>query len=175
MRRPSYAVRLVTVNSISALYCMPKRLRLHILRACGHQIGAATIFSGCNIRTPVLKIGDGSFINHFCIFGDGDITVGRDVFLSYGVILASGDHLMGSSRKRADEEVRRPITIGDGAWLGANVVVLGGVSIARGCVVGAGAIVTRDTEPNGVYVGCPARRISDLDSDTTDPLDAVGP
>ena len=47
-------------------------------------------------------------------------------------------------------------------WLGARVVVLPGVQVAPGCIVGAGAVVTRDTEPDGVYVGVPARRIRDL-------------
>ena len=41
-------------------------------------------------------------------------------------------------------------------------MILGGVTIAPGCVIGAGAVVTRSTERDGVYVGVPARRVRDL-------------
>lgn len=44
-------------------------------------------------------------------------------------------------------------------WIGANVIVLAGVKLAVGSVVGAGSVLTRDTQPYGVYVGNPARLI----------------
>jgi maltose O-acetyltransferase len=58
-----------------------------------------------------------------------------------------------------------PIAVEEGAWIGGGVIVLGGVRIGRGCVIGAGAVVTRDCEPNGLYVGVPARRQRDLPED----------
>lgn len=51
------------------------------------------------------------------------------------------------------------IKIGDDVWLGAGAKVLDGVTIADGTIVGMGALVTKDTEPYGVYVGIPARKI----------------
>ena len=48
-------------------------------------------------------------------------------------------------------------TIGSDVWIGDNSVILCGVDIAHGCVIGAGSIVTKSTEPYGVYVGNPAR------------------
>lgn len=51
----------------------------------------------------------------------------------------------------------------DGCWLGGNVTVLPGVTIGRGCVIAAGAVVTKSCDPNGLYAGVPARRIRDLD------------
>ena len=44
------------------------------------------------------------------------------------------------------------------AFLGLGAVVRDGVTVAERCLVGAGAVVTRDTEPNGVYTGVPAKR-----------------
>ncbi len=53
------------------------------------------------------------------------------------------------------------ITIGNDVWLGANVIVLPESSIPDGCVVGAGAIITKHSklQPYGVYVGNPLRLI----------------
>ena len=51
--------------------------------------------------------------------------------------------------------------IGDYCFLGVNSSIIDGVNIAEGCVIGAGATVTRDTEPWGVYIGTPAKRIGD--------------
>jgi acetyltransferase-like isoleucine patch superfamily enzyme len=79
-----------------------------------------------------------------------------------GVVLAAGGHNISGPERRALGPNDAPVVIGAGSWLGARVVVLPGVHVAPGCVVGAGAVVTRDTEPNGVYVGVPARRVRDL-------------
>jgi maltose O-acetyltransferase len=56
-----------------------------------------------------------------------------------------------------------PVTIEDGCWIGANATVLPGVRIAGGTVIAAGAVVTRDCEPNSLYAGVPATRIKALD------------
>lgn len=56
-----------------------------------------------------------------------------------------------------------PIVIGRGCWIGANVTIMPGVTIGDGCVIGAGSLVTNDCEPNGVYVGIPARRKKELE------------
>jgi acetyltransferase-like isoleucine patch superfamily enzyme len=50
-----------------------------------------------------------------------------------------------------------PVEIGDGAWLGENVVVCPGVRIGRGAVVGGNAVVTADIPDFAVAVGVPAR------------------
>lgn len=44
----------------------------------------------------------------------------------------------------------------------ANVTIMPGVTIAKGCIIGAGTLVTEDTEENGIYVGIPARLIRKL-------------
>ncbi len=45
--------------------------------------------------------------------------------------------------------------------MGVHCVVIGNVEIASGCVIGAGAVVTKSTEPNSIYVGVPARKIKE--------------
>jgi|GEM_PF-6224010 len=56
----------------------------------------------------------------------------------------------------------QPIVIGDGAWLGAGVIVLPGRRIGRGAVVGAGSVVTKDIPPDTVWAGNPARMLREL-------------
>jgi tetrahydrodipicolinate N-succinyltransferase len=52
--------------------------------------------------------------------------------------------------------VAAPISIGDGVWIGSRVTVLPGVSVGRGAVVAAGAVVTRDVAPDTLVAGIPA-------------------
>jgi acetyltransferase-like isoleucine patch superfamily enzyme len=58
-------------------------------------------------------------------------------------------------------EKRGPITLVEDVWIAANVTITANTTIARGCVIGANSVVTKDTEPMGVYVGVPARRLRD--------------
>ena len=72
-------------------------------------------------------------------------------------------------------EYAQPITIGEGAWLGAHVVVGPGVTIGARAVIGAGSIVTRDIPPDVVAVGSPCRVVRDItEQDRQAYLDAFG-
>ncbi|MFE8729811.1 DapH/DapD/GlmU-related protein, partial [Aeromonas hydrophila] len=54
------------------------------------------------------------------------------------------------------EGVALPISIGDGCWIGADVLIIGGVTIGKGVVVAAGSVVTRDIPDNVLVAGVPA-------------------
>jgi acetyltransferase-like isoleucine patch superfamily enzyme len=54
-----------------------------------------------------------------------------------------------------------PITLVEDVWTGANVTITADVTIAKGCIIGANAVLTKSTEPYGLYVGVPARRLRD--------------
>lgn len=61
-----------------------------------------------------------------------------------------------------------PVSIGDGCWLGVNVVVMPGVTIGDGCVIGANSVVTRDVPAYSVATGAPASVVSSLADGITD-------
>jgi acetyltransferase-like isoleucine patch superfamily enzyme len=60
---------------------------------------------------------------------------------------------------RHEPDILLPTKIGRDCWLGAAVTVLGGVHIGEGCVIGAGAVVTKDLPPYSIANGVPARVI----------------
>jgi maltose O-acetyltransferase len=161
-RRAGRAIRLVLVNSVAMAFATPHPVRLSLLRAAGYDIGRVAFNSHSIIRCLSLRVGDGSYVNHRCLFDRGDVELGRNVYVSTGVTFATGNHEIGTHDKRAGSDYSRPIVVEDGCWIGANVILLSGVRVAAGCIIGAGAVVTSDTEPDGVYVGVPARRVRDL-------------
>lgn len=113
-----------------------------------------------------ISIGTETTINEgTMLYGRGGITIGRGVSLSYGVCLFSSgyDTTDWQTNKISKHHESLPITIGDYAWIGANTTVLKGVTIAEGCIVGAGSVVTKDlTEPNSLYSGAPAKFVKKL-------------
>lgn len=66
-------------------------------------------------------------------------------------------HPMEAAGRREMLAIAKPVTIGDGVWIGGNVTVLMGVTIGKNAVIGAGAVVTHDVPENAVIVGNPAR------------------
>lgn len=70
-------------------------------------------------------------------------------------------HTLGNSKQRAGEIIHKSIKVEDGCWIG-GVIILPGVTIERGSVIGAGSVVTKNCEANGVYVGNPAKRVKNL-------------
>ena len=144
---------------------LPRRWRMACWVASGIRIGEGSrVEHGQHFANDRVTLGSRCYVNEGCHFDAGDayIEVGDDVNIGTGVVLAAASHEIGPGTRRARGWISRPIVVGDGCWLGARVVVLPGVTIGRGCVIGAGSVVTKDTEPDGLYVGAPARRLRDL-------------
>jgi len=107
-----------------------------------------------------IDIGERSSIGDFCsLYGQGGLRIGRDVMLASGVRVIPAGHTFDDPTLAVvlQPTTARGVTIHDGAWLGANVVVLDGVSIGRNAVVGAGSVVTRPVPEGAVAIGAPAR------------------
>jgi acetyltransferase-like isoleucine patch superfamily enzyme len=87
------------------------------------------------------------------------VRLGRKVLLARGVYVSDHIHRYDDvERAVLDQGVARvePVEIGDGAWLGENVVVCPGVTIGRGAVVGANSVVLDDIPDHSLAVGAPA-------------------
>jgi putative colanic acid biosynthesis acetyltransferase WcaF len=135
--------------------------RVFLLKLFGARIGRGVkIRPGVKVTYPWnLTMGD------HCWVGDGSkiynlakIQFGDNVALADDVHLISGSHEFLST---AFEIYAKPISIESQSWLCASAFVHQGVTIGEGSVIGAGAIVTHDTEPFSINVGAPARAVGD--------------
>ncbi|MEU9190422.1 acyltransferase [Streptomyces sp. NPDC048484] len=131
------------------------------------------------VFTDVLLLGENSYIAGHA-YVTGEVTTGSDctvnpyatvrgrITLGDGVRIGAHSSLLGFNHGFAPDRpvhrqplTSRGITVGDDVWIGSNVVVLDGVDIGDHCVVGAGAVVTKDLPPWSVAAGNPARRLRD--------------
>lgn len=118
------------------------------------SIGGATAFIAVGSRTH--------FAAGCALYGHGGLTIGECCAIAAHCVLstvAHDHHVRG--KLMIETGMSAPIMLVRDVWLGANATVVPGVTIAEGCVVGAGAVVTRSTEPYGVYLGVPARRAAE--------------
>lgn len=111
-----------------------------------------------------IEIGDGFSCNErVSINADfgGLISIGKNCLIGPGVVLRSANHIFENPNKtiKAQGHKVENIVIGDDVWIGANAVILPGVTIGKHSVIGAGAIVTRDIPSFVVAVGVPAKII----------------
>ena len=148
---------------------VPGKSRIPIYRLSGIKIGNKTNISlGFYVDRPEgVELGNNCFLNHFVHLHNGTdsdsrIILGNGVFVGPEVRFICENHEIGPESKRAGKDIHGSIYVEDGVWIGAGAIILPNVRIAKGGVIGAGALVTKDTEPNGLYVGIPARRIRDL-------------
>ena len=114
------------------------------------------------------SIGDGCYFNMGAtLIDDWKITIGNHVMFGPNVTVCTTGHAI-SPKHRGDGMYSFPITIKDGAWLGANVVVMPGVTIGENSVIGAGSVVTKDIPDNVVAFGVPCkvyRQINECDEE----------
>ena len=94
----------------------------------------------------------------------GPVTIGSHVNLAQGITVTALNHNFSETDKRIDEQgvSTTPVTIDDDVWIGANAVILPGVSIGTHSVVAAGAVVTKDVPPHSLVAGVPAKVIKQL-------------
>jgi acetyltransferase-like isoleucine patch superfamily enzyme len=129
-------------------------------RALGAQIAdSALIGLDVVMRLPQnVSIGAGCKLGGYVrIESYAKVTIGRNVLLNDTDIF-SAQHDVDHPRFAAQ---RRPVTIGDHAWIPHKIILLPGVSIGNYAVIGTGSVVSRDVPDYGVAVGNPARVVKE--------------
>lgn len=114
-------------------------------------------FSCVNNACGDVVIGDNTRVGlHNTVIGP--VSIGNNVNIAQGVTITALNHNFAEKDKKIDEQgvSTKAITIGDDVWIGANVVILPGVSIGEHSVIAAGAVVSRDIPPHSLAMGIPA-------------------
>ena len=152
-----------------------------------HRGKHSVIHRSARMDTPpyrIFSLGDYSVIESFaCInnavgdvlIGDhtriglhntiiGPVEIGSHVNMAQGITVTALNHNFDDTEKRIDEQgvSTNPVTIEDDVWIGANAVILPGVTIGNHCVVAAGAVVTKDVPPHSLVAGVPAKVIKQI-------------
>lgn len=152
-----------------------------------HRGKHSVIHHSARMDTPpyrIFSLGDYSVIESFAcinnavgdvIIGDhtriglhntiiGPVDIGSHVNLAQGITVSALNHNFSDTNKRIDEQgvSTNPVTIEDDVWVGANAVILPGVTIGEHCVVAAGAVVTKDVPPHSLVAGVPAKVIKKI-------------
>lgn len=158
---------------MTLLFSLPRYRTLNALKGIflklnGARIGKRVVFyPGVWIAPGYnLEIGDDvDLALNVVIEAAGGVTIGARTLIGHGTKIISGNHGIPASGRRITEakSVRRPVFIGQDAWIGANCIILPGRNIGEGAVVGAGSVVTKDVAPFTIVAGNPARYIRKRD------------
>ncbi len=131
-------------------------LKVAILKLFGSKIGKGVVIKpGVNIKYPwFLTIGDYSWIGEdVWIDNLAQVTIGLNCCISQGALLLCGNH---NFRSETFDLIVKPITIEDGAWVGAKSVVCPGVTVSEDAVLAVGSVATTSLDAATIYQGNPA-------------------
>lgn len=139
----------------------------------GATIGEDCYIGHYAVIRPGVVIGDRSHVRAHCFIAAGaligkdtqimqfsnicrDCIVGDEVFVGMGCMTTNTKNI---AYRRPYEDINEPPIIKRAARIGARVTILPGIIIGENCVIGAGAVVTRNTDPTYIYIGNPAKRV----------------
>lgn len=136
-------------------------VKVALLQAFGAKIGKSLVIkNNVIIKSPWnLVVGDDCWIGEYCWIDNLDkVVIGNNVCISQGAMLLTGNHdyTMSSMPYR-----NAPITIEDGAWVGARAVVCPGVTVRKNAILTVGSVATHDLAPDSIYQGNPAQKVRD--------------
>ncbi|GAA3333238.1 acyltransferase [Curtobacterium albidum] len=154
----------VVLNGFARSSLLPRSFRWRFLRLVGLDIRKwVSVAPGCWFGGRDVAIGGGTTVNYGCVFDNSArITIEEDCDVGHAVMFITSTHLPGDISRRAGAAASSPIAIGRGTWIGARATILPGVTVGEGCVIAAGAVVSSDCAPHGLYAGVPAVRKRDL-------------
>lgn len=145
-------------NSYSSSILTFNTLRIFIIKRF------IKIGRGCKVQKNVY-FGENVQIGDFCQINENvklrNVVIGSNVMIAPGVTIIGNNHVTNSISIPImyQGEIVKKIVIEDDIWIGTNAIILAGVFLKKGCVIGAGAVVTKDCEEYGVYGGVPAKLI----------------
>jgi len=165
---------LISLSNHLPMLGLFNRQRYKLLRLAGAKFtGKAIIFGPLNI-TPYsgiknISFGENVFLNTEIRFGvpNAKVVIGDYCAIGPRVSFETTGHGLFYEHGNPRGSIYRDIEIKEGVWIGANVTILGGVTIGEGSVIAAGAVVTKNIPPYTLAGGIPARIIRNLKEQNT--------
>ena len=115
-----------------------------------------------------ISIGENFFANFNCTILDGaTVEFGDNVFIGPGCGFYTACHPLDVETRNKGLETAKRIKVGNNVWIGAQVVILPGITIGDNSVIGAGSVVSKDIPSNVVAVGNPCKVIKNVNNDKT--------
>lgn len=153
---------------------VPYGLKARILRAFGARIGRNVVIKpGLHVKYPwFLAVGNNAWLGERAwIDNFVPVTIGANACVSQGAYLCTGNHDWADPGMGL---VVKPITVGDGAWVGAFARIGPGVTVGEEAIVTLGSVLLKDAEPGGIYTGNPAQKVRERSvRDTPGPANGV--
>lgn len=116
-----------------------------------------------------ITMGNNIFISSNFHIAAYKLTFGNDIIIGPNLVIECNNHktnIVGKTMHDVSQDkIYLGVSIEDDVWIGANVVILPGVTVSQGCVVGAGSVVSRTLPPYTICVGVPCRPIKKRFSD----------
>jgi len=119
--------------------------------------GVVLLCTGAPKQNKIV-IDQGAYLNRYTMLdAHSQISIGRNCMIGPYCYITDANHGRAPGMLVKEQKMEpRAVVIEDDVWLGAGVVVLPGVRLGRGCVIGAGAVVTDDVPAGAVFAGVPA-------------------
>lgn len=144
-------------------------LGIELGAGAGVHLGAYVWFWGPReVRRIGVRIGRNTRIGRNCTLdARSPLSIGDNVALSPEVMILAGTHDVNDPKFAQSEVGPWAVTIEDHVWIGTRAMIMPGVTVGRGAVVAAGAVVTKDVPPLTIVAGVPAKPIGMRDSRAT--------
>lgn len=147
---------------LHSVSCVP----LHSFRRLFYKMAGIRIGKGSTIHTKArfydpknIKIGTDTIIGEGVVLdGRDELTIGNHVDIASEVMIYNSQHDVNNENFEA---TNAPVKIEDYVFIGPRVIILAGVTVGRGAIVGAGAVVTKDVPPYAIVGGVPAKIIGE--------------
>ena len=161
MYAPYFSVgpKCIIDRGVSVKPYLAKNSRFKIILKGNNRIGAYSVFQG----TGPIVMGEHTYCAEFCVLGCNEsITIGENVMLAAMVSIRDTDHNFDDTFLPMNQQGYRAtaVIIEDDVWIGHGATILSGVTVHRGAVIAAGAVVNKDVPAFAIVGGIPAKVIS---------------